>query len=131
MCLNGYCLPKGYKQDDLPTKSTGKKAMEVKIGFTYLEVLEINENDFSVTFRAIVIGRWEEPRLIPPKDASKPTNANDTDNDLDTANDNEIYRVLDTSILDHLWIMNLLIYNLKKVQKFKTLTMGDNSLGTH
>ena len=105
--------------------------MEVKIGFTYLEVLEINENDFSVTFRAIVIGRWEEPRLIPPKDALKPTNANDTDNDLDTANDNEIYRVLDTSILDHLWIMNLLIYNLKKVQKFKTLTMGDNSLGTY
>ena len=76
-------------------------------------MLEINEKDFSITFRTVLYGQWEEPRILPPQNAQE----DDTN------------RVLDTSMLDHLWIMNLFIYNLKEVRKFKVLTPADKSLG--
>ena len=112
MCRNAYCLPKDYDKHALPMKGT--KSMEINIGFAYLEILEINEKDFSITFRTVLYGQWEEPRLIPP----------------DYALNDETNRVLDTSLLNGLWIMNLFIYNLKEVRKFKTLTPGDDSLGS-
>ena len=76
-------------------------------------MLEINEKDFSVTFRTVLYGEWEDPRIIPPLDALE----------------DKTKRVLDTSILEHLWIMNLFIYNVKEVRKSKVLTPADNSLG--
>ena len=90
------------------------KSLVINIGFAYLEILEINEKDFSITFRTVLYGQWEEPRIIPPDYSLK----------------DETNRVLDTSLLNHLWIMNLFIYNLKEVRKFKTLTPADSSLGT-
>ena len=90
------------------------KSLAINIGFAYLEILEINEKDFSITFRTVLYGQWEEPRIIPPDYSLK----------------DETNRVLDTSLLNHLWIMNLFIYNLKEVRKFKTLTPADSSLGT-
>ena len=113
MCLNGYCLPKDYGKHDLPTKSATNDSIKINIGFTYLEILEINEKDFSITFRTVIYGQWEDPRIIPPQDAL----------------DDITNRVLDTSILEHLWIMNLFIYNVKEVRKSKVLTPADNSLG--
>ena len=90
------------------------KSLAINIGFAYLEILEINEKDFSITFRTVLYGQWEEPRLIPP----------------DHSLNDETNQVLDTSLLNNLWIMNLFIYNLKEVRKFKTLTPGDDSLGS-
>ena len=113
MCVNGHCLPKDYEKHELPRKSGDKEAIEIDIGFIYLEILEINEKDFSITFRTVLQGKWKEPRIIPLK-----LEVNEESN-----------QVLNPSILDYLWIMNLFIYNLKEVRKFKTLTPGDSSLG--
>ena len=113
MCVNGHCLPKDYEKHDLPRKSGDKEAIEINIGFTYLEILEINEKDFSITFRTVLQGKWKEPRILP----------------LELDVNEESNQVLNPSILDYLWIMNLFIYNLKEVRKFKTLTPGDSSLG--
>ena len=74
---------------------------------------ENNEKDISITFRTVLQAKWKEPRIIPFK-----LDVNENSN-----------QVLNPSIMDYLWIMNLFIYNLKEVRKFKTLTPGDSSLG--
>ena len=111
--MNGHCLPKDYGKHDLPRKFGDREAIEINIGFSYLEILEINEKDFSITFRMVLYGQWKEPRIVP----------------LELDLNEESNQVLNPSILDYLWIMNLFIYNLKEVRKFKTLTPGDSSLG--
>ena len=94
-------------------KPNMKAAMQVQLDFIYIEMLEVNEMDFSITFRTDISVFWEEPRIMPPIDA--------IGSGYET--------VLDTSFLDHLWITNLFIYNLKEIQKFKVLTPGKNSIG--
>ena len=111
--MNGHCLPNDYGKHDLPRKFGDREAIEINIGFSYLEILEINEKDFSITFRMVLYGQWKEPRIVP----------------LEPDLNEESNQVLNPSILDYLWIMNLFIYNLKEVRKFKTLTPGDSSLG--
>ena len=94
-------------------KPNMKAAMQVQLDFIYIEMLEVNEMDFSITFRTDISVFWEEPRIMPPMNA--------IGSGYET--------VLDTSFLDHLWITNLFIYNLKEIQKFKVLTPGKNSIG--
>ena len=87
--------------------------MPIKLEFLYLEILEVNDKDFSITLRVDIAGRWEEPRIIPPPGATQ----------------NKVETPLDTSLLKHLWIMNLFVYNLKEIKKFKVLSPSKNSIG--
>ena len=88
-------------------------ALQIKLDFVYLEILEVNDNDFSITFRVELMARWDEPRIIPPS----------------TAIHDEIDIPIDVSVLEHLWIMNLFVYNLKEIQKYKVLSPSQNSIG--
>ena len=88
-------------------------ALQIELDFVYLEILEINDNDFSMTFRVDLMARWDEPRIIPPP----------------KANHDKIDIPIDISVLEQLWIMNLFVYNLKEIQKYKVLSPSQNSLG--
>ena len=88
-------------------------ALQIELDFVYLEILEINDNDFSITFRVDLMARWNEPRIIPPPKAIH----------------DKIDIPIDISVLEHLWIMNLFVYNLKEIQKYKVLSPSQNSIG--
>ena len=114
ICVNGYCVPTDYDKFHFPIYNCSSDAINIVLDFGYLEILEVNDKEFSLTLRTIIYVRWNEPRLIPTTNASM----------------DHTSRALDTSILDHIWLVHLFIYNLKGKQNFKVLTPGKETLGT-
>ena len=87
------------------------KALRIELDFVYLEILEVNDKDFSITFTVDLTARWDEPRIISPPGVDE--------RDIP----------IDVSVLEHLWIMNLFVYNLKEIQKYKVLSPAQHSIG--
>ena len=112
-CVSGYCVSNTYQKHELPMGKHTNDSLVVRLEFGYIDILDANDKEFTVTFRTILYVKWEEPRL------HQQINSSCEDRSIP----------LDTSLLDHLWFINLFIYNLKEIQGFKTLTPGENYLG--
>ena len=94
------CLPKDY---DRLTRPYLDKPIEVRVDLDVLQVLEINDIEFTLSFSMYFGVRWEEPRLI----------ANSS---------NEIYVPVDISFFDELWVPDVYIYHLKQIRRYKIFT---------
>ena len=78
--------------------------MEVTLEFTDLEILEVDDIKHTLTMKMHLGVHWTEPRLVCPQ------------------NNIELGKVpLDLQFLDHLWLPDLDIYNIKLIQDFKVL----------
>ena len=87
-----FCIPTDYDKHNRPIEGTVVIGLDIDI----IEVLAINDQEFSTTIMMYIGANWEEPRLMSSKDTKAP---------------------VDLSLIDDLWIPDLYIYNMKK---FKT-----------
>ena len=113
ICMAQYCVPKNYDKTTIPhSGSSVDGAVEVTIEFLKLEIIAVDDADFSVTFRCLMRIMWIEPRLyalnVTNRKTSTPT---DADN------------------LKKIWMTNFYIYNVKEIRKFKVLQQGKDSVG--
>ena len=78
--------------------------MKVTLEFSDVYILEVDEIKHTVTMKMHLGVHWTEPRLIFPH------------------NSDEMGKVpLDLQFLDHLWIPDIDIYNIKAIQNFAVL----------
>ena len=61
ICTSGrsICIPKNYSKYDLPETKT-----KVSLGIDIMDIPNIDDNNFSVTFIAYLDIVWKDPRLI-------------------------------------------------------------------
>lgn len=102
ICVSGYCLPKDYEQGQFPRDESNIEPITVKLEFNNVEILVINDIDFTVTFRMNMGAHWNEPRMIAP----------DFNVDLTP---------LDLKFLEHLWLPDLEILHLKHIRDYRIL----------
>ena len=105
-CSENICVPRGYSSSTMPrTKDESENSpMKIKLEFTDVEILEVNDITHTITIKMHLGVHWTEPRLV----------------SLDTyhlGNPNSI----DIRILDYLWLPDLDIYNIKDIDEFKVL----------
>ena len=96
-------MPKNYDKNEFPRARLTREQVEIKLEFNDLEVLHVNDKDFTVTLKMYLGVHWNEPRII----------------SLDSQQDVEI--PLDLSFLDHVWLPDLEILHLKEIRGYKVL----------
>ncbi len=92
-CVSGFCLPGDYEKLETPAMD---HVNVVNIDTDIMDVLTVNDKEFSVTLTMYFSVKWEEPRLV--------TNV--------TMSEGEWIPV-DLNFLSHLWVPNIFIYDLR------------------
>jgi len=97
------CLPDDYSKFELPHKNQTNR---IGVSMDIDEVMQINDEDYSITISMYFNVEWQEPRLkiLPsfgPKDSLVPTNV---------------------ELVKDLWLPNIFIYNLKTFKVIEVLS---------
>ena len=82
------------------------KTVEVNLEFNNLEILAVNDIDFTVTLRVNLGIHWNEPRIIAFDSGSDTT---------------DVKTPLDLNFLHHLWLPDLEILYLKQIKDYSIL----------
>jgi hypothetical protein len=96
-CAESYCLPIGYDKLEVPFNENG--AVDVSVDLDVLQIMEIDDIKFTVTFSMYFGVRWQEPRIVGP----------------DPPPDNP-YVPIDIGFVKNLWVPDVYIYHLKKIE---------------
>ena len=102
-CTGQYCLPNDYDQKEPPRKDASSGPVEVKLEFNNVEVLRVDDIDFTVHLKMHLGIHWKEPRIIVLNGSS------------------ETKTPLDLKLLDHLWVPDLEILNLRDIREYSIL----------
>ena len=92
LCVSGFCLPPLYEKLEAPVTD---RATTVHITTDIMDVLNVNDKEFSVTLTMYFAVKWEEPRLV--------TNLTVHEDDMVP---------IDLQFLKNLWVPNIFIYDL-------------------
>ena len=102
ICVDGdICLPENYDRFEFPYSD---RPVEVRVDLDVLQILKVNDQDFTVTFSMYFGVRWEEPRLLIPLNRSSG------------------YIAIDVSFFENLWVPDIYIYHLKEIRSYKIFT---------
>ena len=102
-CVDEFCLPNNYSQSTIPKEGVSTDPAKITIEFSSLEVLVVNDIDFTVTLRGYLGIHWREPRLIGPGFSD------------------EVNVPLDLKFLDYLWLPDLEILYIKEISDYYIL----------
>ena len=97
-------LPKNYSRMAAPKNNESNEPIEVTLRITHLDILEVDDIKFTIKLQMYLGIEWEEPRIVELESKSKKTDV-----------------PLDIEQLDNLWIPDLDIYNLSKIESFKVV----------
>ena len=97
-CAEELCIPDDYDMFRMP-----EKQVQVEIGIRVVEVLEINDHDFSAEFYMYFAVSWNDARLI------------------NYATAGQTLRI-ETSFMQYMWVPDIYIYNLKSFSSSRVLT---------
>jgi len=100
-CVLGWCLPLDYQKLESPTPD---EPVHVDINVEILDILNVNDKEFSITMSMYFSVQWQESRIQ--------TNR--------TVEPDSWYPV-SLEFLTDLWIPNVFIYNLKSFQSIAVL----------
>lgn len=95
-CAAGYCLPLDYQKLELPLEEGDDGPTVVKIETEILDFLTVNDKEFCITVTMYLSVQWPEPRLR-------------TNMTVDSGD----WTPIDLQFLEHLWVPNIFIYDLK------------------
>ena len=104
-------LPKNYSNMAAPKNQTSDDPIEVTLRINHLDILEIDDIKNTIKLQMYLGMEWEEPRIIR-------TDKEEEGKDIS----------LDMKQLDFLWVPDLDIYNLSKIENFKVVR---NLAGIH
>lgn len=96
-CAESYCLPQVYDKLDVPFNDDG--AVNVSVDLDVLQVLEVDDIKFTVSFSMYFGVRWQEYRIDGP----------------DPPEDNP-YVPIDIDFVKNLWVPDVYIYHLKTIE---------------
>ena len=99
--LGEVCLTHDY---DKLLRPFNNQTMEILVDFDILQIKEVNDNDFSISFVMYFGITWEEPRIF--KNSSTP----------------ELYHSIDLEFFNSLWVPDVYFYHLKSISSGKILT---------
>ena len=97
-CAGNVCIPDNYDKFEMPDKH-----VHVDIGIEVVEILEVNDHDFSTAMYLYLDVSWTDPRLI-----------------TDAAPGETLQ--IETSFMVYLWVPDIYIYNLKSFYNLRVLT---------
>jgi len=92
-----FCLPKDYDKNEFPRNISNIEPIKIKLEFNDLEVLHVNDKDFTVTLKTYLGVHWNEPRII------------------SIASQKDVETPLDLSFLDHVWLPDLEILHMTQL----------------
>ena len=96
-CAESYCLPIDYDKLEVPFNDVG--AVDVSVDLDVLQILEIDDIKFTVSFSMYFGVRWQEKRFFGP----------------DPPVDNP-YVPIDIGFVNNLWVPDVYIYHLKTIE---------------
>ena len=95
-CAEQYCLAKNYSKLEVPFNDQG--LVNITVDLDVLQILEVDDIKFTVSFSMYFGVRWQEPRVIgPPPPEDNP------------------YVPIDLGFIDFLWVPDIYIYHLKSI----------------
>jgi hypothetical protein len=100
-CAGQVCLPSNYSRLIRPNNESS--SIDIKIDLEVLQILEVNDKLFTVSFSMYFGVAWQDPRILSPL----------TDN-------HNIPIAL--SFMDHLWVPDIYFYNLKSIQTLNIIS---------
>ena len=110
ICSGNFCIPKNYNRFALPNSESTQDVLNIRIDFDITDILEVDDKDFSVTFKAYLGVYWEDPRLT------------------DTLEENDGFISVDHSMLSKIWVPDIYIYNLKSIEVLSILRRFEGKL---
>ena len=102
-CTEQFCLPKDYNR---LLKPYSDKPVHISVDLDILQILKVNDLDFTITFSMYFGVYWNEPRLIASQESFE----------------NNPYVPIDLSFFEHLWVPDIYIYDLKSIRSYKIFT---------
>ena len=96
-CAESYCLPIDYDKLEVPFNDVG--AVDISVDLDVLQILEIDDIKFTVSFSMYFGVRWQEKRFFGP----------------DPPADNP-YVPIDIGFVNNLWVPDVYIYHLKTIE---------------
>ena len=100
-CVLGWCLPKSYQKLESPTPDD---SVHVDINVEILDILSVNDKEFSITMSMYFSVMWQESRI-------------ETNNTIEPG----FWYPVSLEFLQDLWIPNVFIYNLKSFANARVL----------
>ena len=100
-CVLGWCLPLDYQKLESPIPDG---AVHVDIDVEILDILSINDKEFSITMSMYFSVQWREGRIV-------------TNNTIEPGS----WYPISLEFLNEIWIPNVFIYNLKSFQNVAVL----------
>ena len=100
-CVLGWCLPKDYQKLESPRPDS---PVHVDINVEILDILSVNDKEFSITMSMYFSVMWQESRIV-------------TKNEIEPG----FWYPVSLEFLDYLWTPNIFIYNLKSFNSAKVL----------
>ena len=100
-CVLGWCLPSSYQKLESPTPDD---SVHVDINVEILDILSVNDKEFSITMSMYFSVMWQESRI-------------ETNNTIEPG----FWYPVSLEFLQDLWIPNVFIYNLKSFANLKVL----------
>ena len=100
-CVLGWCLPLDYQKLESPTPD---RAVHVDINVEILDILSVNDKEFSMTMSMYFSVMWQENRI-------------ETNNTIEP----DFWYPVSLEFLRDLWIPNVFIYNLKSFENISVL----------
>ena len=97
-------LPKNYSYMVAPKNESSSDPIEVTLRINHLDILEIDDIKYTIKLQMYLGIEWEESRILR----------------IDTKEEKKDIS-LDMKQLDKLWIPDLDIYNLSKIENFKVV----------
>ena len=108
-CVLGWCLPKDYQKLESPRPDS---PVHVDINVEILDILSVNDKEFSITMSMYFSVMWQESRIV-------------TKNEIEPG----FWYPVSLEFLDYLWTPNIFIYNLKSFNSAKVLNRLAGELG--
>lgn len=95
-CVESYCLPANY--DSLQVPFNEKGMVEVSVDFDTLQILEVDDIKFTVSFSMYFGIRWNDERIKGPP-----------------IEDETYYQPIDTGFIKNLWVPDIYLWYLKSI----------------
>jgi hypothetical protein len=100
-CAGQVCLPSNYSR--LIGLYNESSSIDIKVNLDVLQILEVNDQLFTVSLTMYFRVAWQDPRILSPP----------TDNP---------HIPIALSFLDHLWVPDIYFYNLKSTQTLNIIS---------
>ncbi|XP_023323455.1 glutamate-gated chloride channel subunit beta [Eurytemora carolleeae] len=100
-CVLGWCLPRGYQKLEQPNP---EKAVMINVNLEILDILGVNDKEFSITLSMYFSVQWEESRI-------------QTNNTVEA----DSWSPVSLEFLQDLWVPNIFIYDLKSFKSMDVL----------